>query len=135
MTLTSKLVSSHHIHYVWDNSIPPAVEVGPGEAFTVAMREAADRQLKPGTSLSKLRQIDWSGFWPLSGPVAVRGARPGDAVEVEIVDLRVGAWGWTAILPERGLLRDEIRGPYLHHWELDPERDYAELRRGVRVPL
>ncbi len=133
--LSTKLLSSHQIHYVWDNSLPPALEVASGETFTVALRDAADQQLKPGTAPSKLRRIDLSGFWPLSGPVAVRGARPGDAVEVEIVALRPGAWGWTAIIPERGLLRDEIPGPYLHHWEFRPELEFAELRRGVRVPL
>jgi acetamidase/formamidase len=133
--VATRFVPAHSVHYVWDNSIAPALEVAPGEIFAVATREAADRQLKPGTSPSRLRQIDFGNFWPLTGPVAVRGARSGDAVEVEILDLRVGAWGWTAILPERGLLRDEIRGPYLHHWNLEGADDFAELRRGVRVPL
>lgn len=115
--------------------MPPALEVSPGEAFTVALRDAADRQLRPGTPPTRLRQIDFGEFWPLTGPVAVRGARPGDAVEVEILDLRPGAWGWTAVIPERGLLRREIPGPYLHHWELRAEEPYALLRRGVRVLL
>lgn len=123
------------MHYVWDNSIAPAIEVSTGETFTVATRHAGDQQLKPGSSVAKLRHIDYSQFWPLTGPVAVQGARPGDAVEVEIVALRTGDWGWTAVLPERGLLREEIKGPYLHHWELSHERDYTELRRGVRVPV
>lgn len=135
MTLSTKYLSAHQIHYVWDNTLPPALEVGPGETFTVALRDAADQQLKPGTSLSKLRRIDFDGFWPLSGPLVVRGARPGDAVEVEILELRPGSWGWTLIIPERGLLRDEIPGPYLHHWELRPDRDVTDLRPGVRVPL
>ena len=132
---STKHLPAHEVHYVWDNTLPPLLEVAPGETFTVRTRDAADEQLKPGTSPSKLRRIDLAGFWPLSGPVAVRGACPGDAVEVEIVELRTGSWGWTAVLPERGLLRDEIPGPYLHHWELHTERDYAELRRDVRVPL
>jgi acetamidase/formamidase len=135
VTFSTKLLSTHQLHYVWDNALPPAIEVAPGESFAVAMRDAADQQLKPGTSINKLRKLDLSGFWPLSGPVAVRGARPGDALEVEILELRPGSWGWTAVIPERGLLRDEIPGPYLHHWELHAGRDYAELRRGVRVPL
>jgi acetamidase/formamidase len=131
----TKYLSAHQIHYVWDSALPPALEVAPGETFTVATRDAADAQLKPGTTAGTLRQIDLSGFWPLTGPLAVRGAMPGDAVEVEILDLRPGSWGWTAIIPERGLLRDEIPGPYLHHWRLHPDRDYADLRPGVRVPL
>lgn len=132
---TAKILDAHHIHYVWDNALPPAIEVVPGETFTVTTRDASNRQLQPGTSVSRLRHLDLSEFWPLSGPVAVRDARPGDAVEVEILELRPGSWGWTAVIPERGLLRDEIPGPYLHHWELHADRPDAELRRGVRVPL
>jgi acetamidase/formamidase len=132
---TDKHLTAHTVHHVWDNSLPPLLEVAPGETFSVTTRDASDRQLEPGTSAAKLRKIDLGGFWPLTGPVAVRGARPGDAVEVQIVALRPGSWGWTAIIPERGLLRDEIRGPYLHHWELKQDCPFAVLRRGVHVPL
>lgn len=135
MTAISKYLSAHSIHYVWDNSIPPALTVESGEVFAISLRDAADRQLKPGTSPAKLRNLDLSGFWALSGPVAVAGARPGDAVQIDVRELRVGSWGWTAIFPERGLLREEIKGPYLHHWELPEHGEYADLRRGVRVPL
>lgn len=135
MTTTSKYLSAHSIHYVWDNSIPPALEVESGESFALSLRDAADQQLKPGTSPARLRNLDLSGFWALSGPVAVHGARPGDAVQVDIRDIRLGRWGWTAIFPERGLLRDEIKGPYLHHWEFPEHGEWVELRRGIRVPL
>lgn len=135
VTAAEKHLSVHHIHHVWDSSIPPALEVSSGERFTIATRDASNRQLRPGVSPGKLRSLDFSEFWPLSGPLAVRDARPGDAVEIEILDLRPGDWGWTAIIPERGLLRDEIRGPYLHHWELRHGQPFAEPRRGVRVPL
>jgi acetamidase/formamidase len=135
VNLVPRLLSAHAVHYVWDRSLPPALEVAPGETFAVVTRDASDRQLRPGTSPSALRNLDFSAFWPLTGPVAVRGARPGDAVEVEVLELHTGDWGWTAIIPERGLLRDEIKGPYLHHWRLPAEGDCAFLRPGVRVPL
>lgn len=131
----TKFLSAHAQHFVWDRSLAPALEVTPSEPFTVELRDAANGELRPGTSAARLRRLDFGRFWPLTGPVAVRGARPGDAVEVEIVELRPGTKGWTAIIPERGLLRDEIPGPYLHHWDLPAGQDSAELRRGIRVPL
>ena len=130
-----QFLSIQHVHHVWDNSLPPAITVSPGETFAAALRDASDQQLRPGTSTSKLRSTDFGGFWPLTGPVTVRGAEPGDAVAIEIIDLQPGDWGWTAVVPERGLLRDEIHGPYLHHWQLRPDHPYADLRRGIRVPL
>lgn len=135
MTFSERLLSSHHTHYVWDNSLPPAIEVGSGEIFTVATREASGGQLTPASTATRLRRLDLGGFWPLSGPVAVRGARPGDAVQVEVLETHTGSWGWTAIIPERGLLRDEIPGPYLHHWELRPGQRTARMRADIAAPL
>ena len=45
MTFSTKYLSAHAVHYVWDNALLPAIEVGPGETFTVALRDASDRQL------------------------------------------------------------------------------------------
>ena len=41
----------------------------------------------------------------LTGPVAVRGAEPGDVLEVRIIDIALGCdWGWNAIRPNAGTL-------------------------------
>ncbi|MER3398102.1 MAG: acetamidase, partial [Chloroflexota bacterium] len=47
MNLAPRLLSTHAVHYVWDRSLPPALEVAPGETFAVATRDASDRQLRP----------------------------------------------------------------------------------------
>ena len=133
--LAMKHVPASPLHYVWDRTVPPVLEVQNGEQFTVATREASDRQLKLGTSPRRLREIDFGGFWPLSGPIAVVGAKPGDGLEVEMVKLQPGEWGWSAVFPERGLLREDFRAPYLHHWELEPDAETARLRPGINVPL
>jgi len=70
---------------------------------------------------------------PLTGPIAVRGARPGDALRIEILELVPGDLGYTAFNPGRGLLPDDFPEPYLKMWELDGIS--AELRPGVRIPL
>jgi acetamidase/formamidase len=70
---------------------------------------------------------------PLTGPIAVRGARPGDALRIEILDLVPGDLGHTAFSPGRGLLPDDFPEPYLKMWDLDGQ--WAELRPGVRIPL
>jgi acetamidase/formamidase len=71
---------------------------------------------------------------PLTGPIAVREARPGDVLQIDILELIPGDLGYTAFNPGRGgLLPEEFPEPYLKVWELDG--DSAELRPGVRVPL
>lgn len=62
----------------------------------------------------------------------VKGARPGDALAVEILELRPGDWGWTAIIPDFGLPADELPEPWLNISEVDAGRGQVRFADGVR---
>jgi acetamidase/formamidase len=70
----------------------------------------------------------------LTGPIAVRGARRGDTLVVEIQDVRPNTWGWTAFGPGRGLLPDDFTAPHLRVWDLS-DGQTAQGLAGVQVPL
>ena len=72
---------------------------------------------------------------PLTGPVAIEGAAPGDALRIAVEDIELGGWGWTAVLPDFGLLADEFPEPALKIWRLEPGATSAEFAPGIRVPL
>jgi acetamidase/formamidase len=61
----------------------------------------------------------------LTGPVAVRGARPGDLLAVQLVDLHPGRWGWTvaaaAESPVTRRLGLDPTQPSWLLWELDAD--------------
>ncbi len=69
-----------HTHCRWDQSIPPLVTVEPGEVVELETREASDRQIAPGTGVDILAKLDFSVIHPLTGPVAIVGAEPGDVL-------------------------------------------------------
>jgi formamidase len=74
------------------------------------------------------------GIHPLTGPVLVKGARPGDLLEVEFVDIVPQRWAFTAIMPGLGFLRDVMTTPFLVHWDIaDGFATSRQLPR-VRVP-
>ena len=56
---------------------------------------------------------------PVAGPVFIRGARPGDTLEVEILEVRTDVWGWTGIVPGFGLLADDFPRPWLRISDID----------------
>src|SRR5690606_9239881 len=58
--------------------------------------------------------IDFTKVNPVTGPIRIAGAEPGDALEVEILDFDESGWGWTALIPGFGLLADQFPDPYLH---------------------
>ncbi|MBX5465365.1 MAG: acetamidase/formamidase family protein [Clostridia bacterium] len=120
-------------HFGWDRSLPPVLEVEPGETVDFEVVDASGGQLGPDSTADELARLDFGRLNPVTGPVFVRGARPGDALEVEILDFSAPAWGWTAILPGFGLLADEFPEPYLKIWELSGGR--AEFRPGIELPI
>jgi len=68
---------------------------------------------------------------PIAGPVRVRGAEPGDAVVVELLEITPHGEGITAILRDFGVLRREFRKPRALSC---PVRD-GRAWFGGRIPL
>lgn len=71
-----------------------------------------------------------------TGPVAVRGARPGDVLEVRIdaIELHYD-WGFTYSAPQRGALPDDFEALHLMHIPLDRERGVGRLPWGLELEL
>jgi formamidase len=55
---------------------------------------------------------------PLTGPVYINGAEPGDILEVEIVEVEPDSFGFTIQVPGFGFLRDEFPDPYIAKWTI-----------------
>ena len=122
-------------HNVWDHSIEPVLEVAPGATVELETVDSSGGQLHRGSDASDLGGLDFARVNPVTGPVFVGGARPGDVLEVEVLGLSPSNWGWTALIPGFGLLADEFPDPWLRIWDLDPEGDAARFADGIEVPL
>ena len=122
-------------NYVWDNSIPPVLEVESGAEIELHVRDAGDEQIGRDSGVEAVTNLDFSHVNPVSGPVAVKGARPGDVLAVEILELRPGDWGWTAIIPGFGLLADEFPDPWLRISAVDAETRRVRFAEGITLPF
>jgi acetamidase/formamidase len=100
-------------HNVWDRSIPPVATVAPDTELTVGTADASGGQLTPESGVEAVTALDFSRVNPVTGPVAVDGAQPGDALVIDVVDVSVGTWGWTANIPGFGLLADDFPDAHL----------------------
>jgi acetamidase/formamidase len=124
------------IHQEWNNALAPRLTIDPGDTVVFDTRDAANRfYTKDSTHEDVLRRGPFKGH-PLTGPVAVRGARPGDTLVVEILDVQPALdWGWTAIRPGRGLLPEaDFAKPFLQIWDLSDKR-HARMGNRVAVPI
>ncbi len=125
------------VHYCWDNSITPRLEIEPGDSVVFETRDAGDNQVRPGISLEQYNARLFRGH-PLSGPVYIKGAAPGDILEIEVEEIHTADWGWTGFRPGAGLLPQDFTESFFHIWELANPRlpaGWAEFRPGIRVPL
>lgn len=128
--------SSATIHTTWDRELDPVQRIEPGETVRFECREATNGQLGPDSSVADLDAVDLGQVHPLTGPVAIEGASPGDVLEVEILELAHHGWGYTLALPGAegvGLLPEAFPDPAYHVWELGD--GMAHFGDGIAVPL
>jgi acetamidase/formamidase len=128
-----KTIHSHQHHFGWDNSLAPVLTVVPGDVVTFEVVDASGGQLGPDSPPADVARLDFSRVNPVTGPVFIEGAEPGDALQVTVIGLEGSGWGWTAIIPGFGLLADDFTEPGLHISRYGVEG--VEFLPGIRLPF
>ncbi|PRO66636.1 acetamidase/formamidase family protein [Alkalicoccus urumqiensis] len=126
-------IHKHHHHFTWDNAREPVHEIDPGEKLLFEVMDSSAGQLSYQSTEDDVRSVDFARVNPVNGPIYVKGAAPGDTLEVEILGFGPQSWGWTAVIPGFGLLADEYPDPYLKTWDLSGGR--AQFADGIEVPI
>ena len=121
-------------HNRWHPDIEPNLEVAPGEVVVLETRDALDGYLNSSSTVADFQNLPLGAIHPLTGPVFVKGAKPGDLLEIEFVDIQPQSWAFSAIMPGLGFLRDSITTPYLVHWQIENGFAAATEIPGVRIP-
>lgn len=109
-------IHKHNHHLGWDNSLEPVLSIMPGQTIAVETIDASGGQLSAGSTLDDLKALDFNQVNPVTGPIHIEGAEPGDAVSITFLDFHPSGWGWTANIPGFGLLAEDFADPALHLW-------------------
>ena len=131
-------MASFHIprtsaHFSWNRDLPAALTVDPGATVTLEVANASGGQFGADASVEDVARLDFSRVNPVTGPILVRGAEPGDSLVVEVLSIDLDSWGWTANIPGFGLLADEFETPHLRISNVSEHA--AELLPGLRIPV
>jgi formamidase len=117
-------------HNRWHPDIPPVIAADPGEAVVLETRDASDNQTVPGGL-----GVRGSGrIHPLTGPVYVNGAQPGDLLEVEYLEIAPQPMGWTSCGPGTGFLGDLLSERFTAFWDIKDGWATSRQIPGVRIP-
>ena len=122
-------------HNKFSSAIPPVIKVPSGAIVEVYTQEASDGQFQPGSTVADVANLDFEPIHPLTGPVYVEGASPGDILAVTLHEIEMGDWGWASIIPGFGFLADEFTEPYLKIFNLGKNAESAKFNDKIQLPL
>ncbi|MDP9094776.1 MAG: acetamidase/formamidase family protein [Actinomycetota bacterium] len=120
-------------HVAWDNALPPAVVVAPGDELELDLIDASGGQITPTDDALAVGRLNFAAVNPCTGPVYVDGAQPGDDLVVTILDIATGGWGWTANIPGFGLLAEDFPDPHLRVSTISA--GMVAFGPGIQIPI
>jgi formamidase len=121
-------------HNRWHPDIEPVVRCRPGDVVEMETRDAFDLQFAADDLTDvEIAGVDLDRVHPLTGPVFVEGAAPGDLLVVEILDVRPAGTPYTAQVPGFGFLREDFPDPYIVKWDVEDGYATSAALPGVRV--
>jgi acetamidase/formamidase len=127
----------------FDASLPPIAVIEPGDTLVIDTVSGSSNDIPSDANLTvrdSLRAIHAAlqpelGPHILTGPVAVRGAEPGDALRIEILEISLADdWGFNLIRPGMGALPEDF--PYESRVHLAIDRSLGVVRTpwGMELP-
>ena len=128
-------LSSAKTHNKFSRNIPPVIRVPSGAVLQVETKEATDGQLSINSKSEDVPNVKFDPIHPLTGPVYVEGAEPGDILAVTLHHLEVGDWAWSGVFPGFGFLADEFTEPYLKTFAIPDGAKEVKFSEKITIPL
>jgi amidase len=109
-------LSRDQVIWSFGPDLQPVLEVEPGDVVTFETNDCFTGQIRSEDDL--VTGIDMSRINSATGPVAVKGAEPGDSLVAEILDVRPIEWGVATLIPGFGQLIDQVQAPLTRLFEV-----------------
>src|SRR6185369_7794820 len=109
-------LTREHVIWSFGPELEPVLEIEPGETVTFETNDCFTGQIRSEDDL--VTEIDLSRINSATGPVAVKGAEPGDSLVAEILDVRPIEWGVATLIPGFGQLDHLVQAPLTRMFEV-----------------
>ncbi|MEX0629694.1 MAG: acetamidase/formamidase family protein [Chloroflexota bacterium] len=127
-------------HNRWHPDIPPVVSIMPTDTVALSLWDGLDGQIGPSSSVADVESIDLLRTHPMTGPIYVEGAEPGDLLVIDVVSIEPSTFGVTCVIPNKpgshmgGLFGPRFASPYLVKWRLEEGLARSPDIPGVAIP-
>lgn len=139
----------------FDNAEPPVLYVNPGDIVIVETCYHHLDQNIPGVTIeqilkwhaeAKAKTLNYTYAWPggpnkeeghhtLTGPIYVRGAEPGDVLEIRYLDFYIKPYGFQEMLPGAPTVPELAGNGSIWWYFLDIYGKKSEVAPGVVIPF
>ena len=123
-------IGRDEIIWAFGPDLEPVLEVEPGATVTFETNDCFTGQISSEDDL--VTEIDFGRVNSATGPVAVKGAEPGDSLVAEIVDVRPIDVGFACLIPGFGQLIDRVQAPVTRLFRV--EDGWIQMNERVRFP-
>ncbi|MGC8496632.1 MAG: acetamidase/formamidase family protein [Thermoplasmata archaeon] len=124
-----------NLHFKWSASNKPIAYVSAEEEITVKVPDASTMQITEQFKTEDLKNLDQSKLDGAVGPIYINGVEKGDLLEIELLDIKVGSWGWSAILPDFGLLKNRFQETIVIWRIKDGIATTRPLLKNIKIPI
>ena len=131
MGLTAHRIGRDDVVWAFGPDMTPVLEIDPGETVTLETNDCFTGQIRSERDL--VTEIDFERVNSATGPIAVRGAEPGDSLVVELLEVRPDDKGFATLIPGMGQLIEQVQSPLTHVFRV--EGDTIHMTDRISFPL
>jgi amidase len=130
-TATTHRIAREDVVWSFGPDMEPVLEVEPGAVVTLETNDCFTGQIRSESDL--VTEIDFGRVNSATGPIAVRGAEPGDSLVVELLEVKPGPQGVATLIPGMGQLIDQVDAPLTQVFRV--EGDTVHMNDRISFPL
>ena len=125
-----EVITRENVIWAFGPDIEPVVEVEPGTVVRFETNDCFTGQIRTEDDL--VTEIDFNRINSATGPVAVKGAEPGDSLVVELLEVNPIEWGVATLIPGYGQLQEQVQAPLTRVF--DVRNGWIQMNERIRFP-
>jgi len=129
------ILTPEQTHNQISKDIPPVLHVHSGAVLDIFTKEASGGQFQHDSDTPDIVFLNKAEIFPLTGPIFIKGAEPGDILAVTFLSIATIDWGWTAIVPNFGLLQTDFSKPWIKSFHFGKGRQNIRFNDAISLPL
>jgi amidase len=124
------IVTHERLFFAFDPALKPAARIRQGEEGVLETHDCFEGQIQSSSDL--VDKLDWNHVNPATGPVYIDGAKPGDVLRVDLLEIKIGKQASMVTIPGEGALGDVITE--METTILKLEGDQIIFKDRIRLP-